>query len=57
MAKRTYEVGLLLSLQQIYRYSTRWQNKLQANLTTTQYNCLTAVINAVLECIQALQAP
>lgn len=54
MAKRTYEVGLLLALNRTYRYATRWQNQLSANLTTAQLACLTAVIDAVASCIQAL---
>lgn len=54
--KRTYEVGLLAVSQKVYRYGTRWNNQLKANLTTHQYTCLQALVNAALECVQALQA-
>jgi hypothetical protein len=57
MAARTYIPGLRFVLNRLYRYGTRWQTELEANLTTPQYECLTAVLSAVLECLVALGAP
>jgi len=57
MGFRTYVPGLLLALRHIYRYATRYQEQLGAVLDTQQQLCLTAVINAVVECLAAIDAP
>lgn len=54
MATKTYQIGLLFGLQQIYKYITRWQLKLQAVLSGPQYTCLLAVLDAVTACLTAL---
>jgi len=51
MAQKTYLVGLWLVLSAAYRYSSRWQPKLQASMTEQQFACLTAVITALGECL------
>jgi hypothetical protein len=35
----------------------RWQTKLQSQLTTEQYTCLTSTIQAVLDCLEAIPEP
>jgi len=54
MASRVYWKTLITVLRTVQRYIQRNQNNLFLNLTTPQYNCVLAVLNAVLECLQAL---
>jgi hypothetical protein len=54
MASRVYWKTLTLILRQVQGYIQRNQNNLFLNLTTPQYNCVLAVLNAVIECLQAL---
>lgn len=54
MAIRTYIPQLRILLAAIKLYMNRWQVKLQENLTTQQYQCLVAVIEAVDLCLIAL---
>jgi hypothetical protein len=51
---RVYWIGLGLTLNVARRYIQRNQTKLEANLTTAQYACVVAVLNAILECLSAL---
>lgn len=53
MAK-TYVPTLRIVLAGTHRYISRWQTKLQANLTGPQYTCLVAVLEAIVECLNAL---
>jgi hypothetical protein len=57
MGFRSYIPGLILALRQIYRYATRYSEQLSGVLTTQQQLCLTAVINAVAECLAAIAEP
>jgi len=54
MATKVYWKRLRLVLELVRHYIQRWQNKLQANLTTEQYNCVVATLDAVITCLQAL---
>jgi len=54
MASRVYWKTLILVLRGVQTYIQRNQNNLFLNLTTPQYNCVLAVLNAVIECLQAL---
>lgn len=56
MATKTYQIGLLIALEALRNYATRYQLKLQQFLTEPQYACLIAVIEAVTECLSALGA-
>lgn len=51
MASRTYLIGLYLALKATKKYITKWQIPLQAVMTTEQYRCLVAVLDAVNECL------
>lgn len=51
MAVKTYQIGLYLTLKTAHRYIARWQPKLQASMTTEQYTCLVAVLDAIVECL------
>lgn len=53
MAARTYIPHLLFVLNIVKRYIERWQIKLGENSTTQQSQCVAAVLEAVLLCIQA----
>lgn len=53
-ARKVYWKGAELTMNITLRYLQRNQLKLQQNLTTPQYNCIIAVINAILDCIAAL---
>ena len=57
MASRTYVPQLLLLLNIVVKYMKRYQNKLQGTLTTPQYQCLVATIEAADLCIQAIPEP
>jgi len=54
MPTKVYWKALRLVLGHPQRYIQKWQNQLQANLTTEQYNCVVAVLEAILACLQAL---
>jgi hypothetical protein len=54
MASRVYWKTLILVLNGVKSYIQRNQNNLFLNLTTPQYNCVLAVLSAVIECLQAL---
>jgi hypothetical protein len=54
MPQKVYWIALETTLQQTRRYIQRNQIKLQANLTTPQYNCVVAVLSAILDCLAAL---
>jgi len=51
---RVYWIGLETVLDIARRYIQRNQLKLQANLTEPQYNCVLAVLEAIIECLGAL---
>lgn len=51
---KVYWKGLTLVLDGSRRYIQRNQIGLQANLTTDQYNCVVAVLQAILTCLTAL---
>ena len=54
MAVKVYWKGLTLVLDVTRSYIQRNQIKIQENLTTDQYNCVVAVLNAVLACLASL---
>jgi hypothetical protein len=54
MAQKVYWKTLEVVLNGALRYIQRNQINLQANLTTEQYNCVVAVLNAILTCLAAL---
>lgn len=54
MAARTYVPHLIFVLSVAVKYAKRWQNKLQGTLTTQQYQCLVASIEAIDLCLQAI---
>jgi len=54
MAFKVYWKALELTLTGTKRYIQRNQLGLQANLTTDQYNCVVAVLNAILACLATL---
>lgn len=54
MAVKVYWKGLALALRFVQRYIQRNQINLQGNLSTEQYACVVAVLNAVIECLSAL---
>jgi hypothetical protein len=54
MTTRTYIPELKAVLSEAHRYATRWQPKLEAGLTTEQYNCLVATIEAIAACLVIL---
>ena len=54
---RSYIPQLRFVLNVAYKYGTRYQTKLEASLTPTQYTCLTNVLSAILECLVALGQP
>lgn len=54
MTSRVYWKGLTLVLKTVQSYIQRNQNNLFLNLDAHQYTCVLAVLNAVIECLQAL---
>jgi len=54
MGSRVYWIGLRLVATELKRYIQRNQLQLQANLTTPQYQCVVALLDAVLTCLTAL---
>jgi hypothetical protein len=53
---KTYVPTLRVVAASTYRYMTRWQPKLEANMTEDQITCLVNAIAAVLALIQCLGA-
>lgn len=56
MAK-TYVPTLRLVSNTAYKYGTRWQSKLEQNLTSEQYTCLTTWLAATLALLICLGNP
>jgi len=54
MAQKVYWKTLELVLRGVKSYIQRNQIGLAANLSTPQYDCVVAVLNAVLTCLAAL---
>ena len=54
MSNFVYWKGLRLVANALRRYITRNQLQLQANLTTDQYECVVALLEAVLTCLSSL---
>jgi len=54
MAQKVYWKGLEISLNLTRRYIERNQVQLNANLTTPQMQCVTAVLSAIITCLQSL---
>jgi len=54
MANKVYWKGLELILRPVKKYIQRWDVQLQANLTTPQYQCVVALLEAVITCLGAL---
>lgn len=56
MPQKVYWIALETTLQVTRRYIQRNQINLQKNLTEAQYNCVIAVLSAILDCLAALPA-
>lgn len=56
MANKVYWKGLQVVLEATKRYIQRNQLKLQVNLDTPAYQCVVAVLDAILTCLAALPA-
>lgn len=54
MTSKVYWKSLELVLDQSRRYIQKWQTRLQTNLTSEQYNCVVAVLDAIITCLNAL---
>lgn len=54
MAKKIYVPGLRAVLNTAYRYGTRYNTQLEANLTEEQFTCLGEVISAIGACLVLL---
>lgn len=52
--RKVYWKGLILVATALRSYIQRNQLKLEQNLTTPQYQCVTALLDAVLVCLAAL---
>lgn len=52
--RKVYWKGLILVATSLRAYIQRNQLKLEQNLTTPQYQCVTALLDAVLVCLAAL---
>lgn len=57
MASKTYVPTAIFWIHFTHKYLTRWQAKLQANLTTEQYNCVVDLIQALASCIVLISPP
>lgn len=55
MAK-VYWIGLALTMNATRRYIQRNQQRLESNLNEAQYECVVAVLDAILTCLSALPA-
>jgi hypothetical protein len=51
---KVYWKALRLVLDQIKRYIQKWDLQLKDNLTTPQYECVIATLDAVITCLGAL---
>lgn len=56
MTNKVYWKALRLVLDAAKRYIQRWDLQLQANLTTPQYECVIAVLDAIIVCLASLPA-
>lgn len=56
MANKVYWKSLRLVLVATKHYIEKWRVQLQANLTEAQYNCVVAVLEAVIDCLLSLPA-
>lgn len=54
MAQKVYWKALILVLTTVRHYIQRNQLNLEANLNSQQYQCVVAVLDAVLTCLSAL---
>lgn len=54
MGRKVYWISLGTTLNLTRRYIQRNQINLQKNLTTPQFNCVLAVLNAILDCLALL---
>jgi len=54
MTSKVYWKSLILVLTTVKHYIQHWQVQLQANLTVEQYDCVIAVLDAVIACLIAL---
>jgi TorA maturation chaperone TorD len=57
MATKTYERKLIFLADHLSKYISRYQIKLQANLTEDEYDCVVALLAALLECLHTLVPP
>jgi hypothetical protein len=57
MASRVYWITARTVMNSTRRYIQRNQIGLEANLTTEQYNCVVAVLNAIITCLTTLPTP
>ena len=54
MSSKVYWKSQILFLDLTRRYIQRNQLRLQSNLTADQYECVVAVLNAILTCLASL---
>lgn len=54
MADHVYWKQLRVVLNFARRYIVKWQIQLQQHLTTPQYQCVVAVLDAIITCLGAL---
>ncbi len=57
MATKTFVPTARFWIAFTHKYLTRWQAKLQANLTAEQYTCVTSLITALADCLVLLVPP
>jgi hypothetical protein len=51
---KVYWIGLRIVADQLRRYIQRNQLNLKSNLTNDQYNCVVALLDAVVTCLATL---
>lgn len=54
MAQKVYWKALEINASFLHRYISRYQQQLSASLTTDQYNCVVALLNALATCLATL---
>lgn len=54
MTTKVYWKALRLVLGTVKRYIQKWDTQLHTSLTTDQYDCVIAVLDAVITCLNAL---
>jgi hypothetical protein len=54
MALKVWWKGLDAVLATAYRYGTRWDKQLAANLTTEQITCVRSLMTAIADCLALL---